>query len=730
MRYGTLVWLLIASTLSAGETKISFRQLTRTHPIAVQRGTTAQIQVHSNFTLDGSHSAFFAPAGPQLTYAETKPRSVDWADPEESDLGEAYRFQVTVPRDQLPGVYEYRIATDQAVSSVAHLLVTDHPVVVEKSGDNSTPQTAQPVSVPVAVSGIADDFEDVDCYRIAGKQGQTFVAQIYSQRVTRSIHCMAIEYPKLHLMDAMLTLFGPQGRVIAQNDNFYGGDSFLHCVLPADGDYILQVRDSRYTGDPRYVYCVEITQRPQAFGAFPLAVQRGKQSRVELVMSHPESLLTGGSDAAGLAAQTGSPAPPAAVTLTNAATNPLGWTTTRSGAPHVQPVQVLVSDHPQLQPPGTHTSRDAALALPLPVGISARFQDAAREHFYRFTAHKDRYYRFEVNSQRRGFAVDSVIAIYDAAGKQMAKADDGWFTKDATLDFQAPADGDYVLSVRDLNRRGGPRFAYHLSAAPSGPDFEVHGEYYYGMLAATGHAIWFVKLKRLNGFNGPVEMRVQGLPQGVSFTPVTIPSGMNHCGLIFTAAADAKINAALVRVTGHATVNDGNGKQIALERAAHVTCELRRAGASRFYRSPIRTQLLGVTKPLDVTSVTATPQSVTLAPGGSATITVHIQRNPAYKDQVLLDMAFSFFSTKFGEQLPPGVSLDASSQTKLTGDTLQGTIVLKAAPNAASVTRHPLAVLARVPITYSIMTNYASNPVLLTVAPPKTPPSKTDAGGK
>ena len=730
MRYGTLVWLLIASTLSAGETKISFRQLTRTHPIAVQRGTTAQIQVHSNFTLDGSHSAFFAPAGPQLTYAETKPRSVDWADPEESDLGEAYRFQVTVPRDQLPGVYEYRIATDQAVSSVAHLLVTDHPVVVEKSGDNSTPQTAQPVSVPVAVSGIADDFEDVDCYRIAGKQGQTFVAQIYSQRVTRSIHCMAIEYPKLHLMDAMLTLFGPQGRVIAQNDNFYGGDSFLHCVLPADGDYILQVRDSRYTGDPRYVYCVEITQRPQAFGAFPLAVQRGKQSRVELVMSHPESLLTGGSDAAGLAAQTGSPAPPAAVTLTNAATNPLGWTTTRSGAPHVQPVQVLVSDHPQLQPPGTHTSRDAALALPLPVGISARFQDAAREHFYRFTAHKDRYYRFEVNSQRRGFAVDSVIAIYDAAGKQMAKADDGWFTKDATLDFQAPADGDYVLSVRDLNRRGGPRFAYHLSAAPSGPDFEVHGEYYYGMLAATGHAIWFVKLKRLNGFNGPVEMRVQGLPQGVSFTPVTIPSGMNHCGLIFTAAADAKINAALVRVTGHATVNDGNGKQIALERAAHVTCELRRAGASRFYRSPIRTQLLGVTKPLDVTSVTATPQSVTLAPGGSATITVHIQRSPAYKDQVLLDMAFSFFSTKFGEQLPPGVSLAASSQTKLTGDTLQGTIVLKAAPNAASVTRHPLAVLARVPITYSIMTNYASNPVLLTVAPPKTPPSKTDAGGK
>ena len=80
MRSAALVFLvLIASTVLAGETKISFRQLTKTHPIAVQRGTSAQVEVSSNFTLDGSHGVFFSPSGPNMTYSETEPKPVEWS---------------------------------------------------------------------------------------------------------------------------------------------------------------------------------------------------------------------------------------------------------------------------------------------------------------------------------------------------------------------------------------------------------------------------------------------------------------------------------------------------------------------------------------------------------------------------------------------------------------------------------------------------------------------------
>ena len=174
--------LLIASTAAADESKISFRQLTRTYPVAVQRGTSAQVEVASNFTLDGAHTVLFSPSGPKMQYAETGPKPVEWSEPKTDDLGEPYRFQVEVPQDQQPGVYEYRIATNQSVSSVAHLLVTDYPVVLEKPGDNGAASLAQAVRQPAAVCGVVEDFEDVDCYRITGRKGDDIVVQIFAQR--------------------------------------------------------------------------------------------------------------------------------------------------------------------------------------------------------------------------------------------------------------------------------------------------------------------------------------------------------------------------------------------------------------------------------------------------------------------------------------------------------------------------------------------------------------------
>ena len=76
----------------------------------------------------------------------------------------------------------------------------------------------------------------------------------------------------------------------------------------------------------------------------------------------------------------------------------------------------------------------------------------------------------------------------------------------------------------------------------------MHGKYYYAQLAPGTRMIWFARLSRLNGFKGPVEMQIEGLPEGVSFTPVTIPAGLNQCALILSAQADAKVDARLVRL--------------------------------------------------------------------------------------------------------------------------------------------------------------------------------------
>ena len=156
--------------------------------------------------------------------------------------------------------------------------------------------------------------------------------------------------------------------------------------------------------------------------------------------------------------------------------------------------------------------------------------------------------------------------------------------------------------------------------------------------------------------------------------------------------------------------------RVEVVREANVPGELRRAGASRFVRMPIHTQLLGVTRPLDLHAVTATPVDVTLKPGGTSRITVRIKRSPEYSEQVLLNMALLFFNKTVGEQLPPGVSVQGEATRKLTGDMLEATFTLAATAAARPISRWPIAVVARVPITYTIMTSYASNPVFLTVA--------------
>src|SRR5207237_2691131 len=128
-------------------------------------------------------------------------------------------------------------------------------------------------------------------------------------------------------------------------------------------------------------------------------------------------------------------------------------------------------------------------------------------------------------------------------------------------------------------------------------------------------------------------------------------------------------------------------------------------------RWPIETQIVGVVKPMDLLSVTATPGELTLSPGKTAEIAVRIERSKDYTDAVTLDMEFKYFTQVFGAQLPPGVTMSEKSKTRLTGNVLEGKIVLQAAPNALPVERLPVAVAAQVAIAFSADATYAATTV-------------------
>ena len=689
-RLSVLSFIGLLACVASVEAKVGFRQVTATHPVAVQRGTTREVTLRSNFTLDYAYAVIFNKPGITMTFLETKPIAAPRRG--RGSAGAPFRFQVELPEDQMPGVYEYRVATKQAVTSCAQLLVTDYPVITEASSENGTPGTAQTVDFPVAICGICEKTEDVDCFRFRAEAGQELTFQIYAQRVTNKIHSMVVRGPRIYLMDPILTLIGPRGQVLAQNDNFFGGDSFIYAKLPVEGEYTLEVRDARYAGDQRYSYCVEIADRPLIHAVFPMAIQQGTTAEVDLVGD-----LLGDVGPVSVNAER----PRARIELPQGTTNPL---------------PLLVSQYPQINEREGNNSFEEAATVDLPVGLNGRLGTVDDIDFYRFSASQGQSFCFELESHRHGLPLDSVLELYDVDGKHLAEADDlsSHQTKDSRLLWTAPDDGTYAVAVRDLHGRGGPRFVYHLRAELAQPDFELFGEYYYAMLAPGTRMMWFARIERLNGFEGPVAIEVAGLPSGVTATPVTIPSGMNHCGIILTADASAQIDASLATVCGRATVADVDGNEKQITRFGRATCEQQASGGGQA-RWLIDTQIAAVTSPLDLSRVIATPEEVTLKPGETAQIDVRIERVEEYTDAVTLDMQFKYFESVLGDQLPPGVTMSSKSKARLTGDVLEGKIVLQANDKALPVDRLPLAVLARVSITFSITTNYASNPVYLTV---------------
>src|SRR5690606_34129671 len=130
------------------------------------------------------------------------------------------------------------------------------------------------------------------------------------------------------------------------------------------GDYVLEVRDSRYVGNAKYVYCVEICDRPYAHAIFPMAIERGQSAEVEIV-GHG----LGDSQTA---------------TVSSGDDDETGWTTRRltTDRGETNPVGLLISEHPQVVCPGGNDSIASAMPITIPAGVNGRFLDSDDVHFY------------------------------------------------------------------------------------------------------------------------------------------------------------------------------------------------------------------------------------------------------------------------------------------------------------------------------------------------------------
>ena len=209
--------------------------------------------------------------------------------------------------------------------------------------------------------------------------------------------------------------------------------------------------------------------------------------------------------------------------------------------------------------------------LAVPSGVSAVMTES--EHSYRFQAKKGQVLAITCLARALGSPLDVAIQLNGPDNNGVANNDDLPGTTDAGLEFAAPADGDYTLVVSDKSGRGGSADAiYRVAIEPAAPDFTLTAPQVLA-LPLGGKAELAIKCQRHGGLKGEIGIRVEGLPKGITVpAELKIPADKADFKIPFEAAADASTRAVLIRLTGTATVDDGELKRVAKMTAAGNLC--------------------------------------------------------------------------------------------------------------------------------------------------------------
>jgi hypothetical protein len=147
--------------------------------------------------------------------------------------------------------------------------------------------------------------------------------------------------------------------------------------------------------------------------------------------------------------------------------------------------------------------------------------------------------------------------------------DDGGpgYAADSRIDFVAPSDGEYILHLKDVRGMGGPDFAYRLSVREAVPDYQLTATPANPNIPKGGRMPLTVSVDRLQGYEGPVEIEVKGLPAGVTAGPAKISAGEDSTVVVLSASADASVDAPPGAMTT-------DTRQVSLEPGQQVTVTL------------------------------------------------------------------------------------------------------------------------------------------------------------
>jgi hypothetical protein len=309
-------------------------------------------------------------------------------------------------------------------------------------------------------------------------------------------------------------------------------------------------------------------------------------------------------------------------------------------APHV-----LVSPDPELSEQPAMPSEPQT--VPAPGGVTGLLSAPGETDTYRFTTQPGQAYRVEVWGQRLGSPIDPVLTVNAEKGGGLGSADDSPESADPRLDVTVPTGATGLrVTVRDAAGRGGPDFLYRVTVTPKArPDVSLTLENDTFLIPAGGSTSLRVKLQR-KGYNGPLDLAWQGLPNGVAGTPSTIPAGVNEAIVSLTTTPEAEPAAQLVRLQATA----GGVRQTVVGPGTGPVSLRQDLGCAVVPARPISVAWSG-------------PELTTYTPGSKLTAGANVTRGPTAMGAVRLSLV-----TSQNVPLAPNKKPDLAKALRLDGE--------------------------------------------------------------
>jgi hypothetical protein len=553
----------------------------------------------------------------------------------------AITLQLDVAANATPGMREVRVVTPRGVSNAGRLWLTAYPGVNEVEPNNTPPMPQKLAAVPVTLDGQVNGATDIDIFSFEAGAGDTFVFDLAAYRMVSGL-------------DGYLILANAKGKTLQTAQEGFDRDPRIVYTFPAAGTYQIAVRDSMFRGGGNFTYRLTMGKIPVITGYLPVGGKKGQSVNLTLeganlgAMKNATVQMPGDLSDVTVAPNAPTGAPSSPITLVTGDTDEATET-----EPNDEPAQ-------------------ATQVGGAPITLNGRIDKTGERDLYRFTPAAAGTLAFEVQAKRIGSRIDSNLRILDAMGKAISENDDA-LGKDSRIVMNVAAGTTYLIEVRSVDQRFGGDCFYRVEITPpGGQDFSLRTTPDSVNVGLGGSTLVTVNVTRQNGFAGPIDLRVEGLPAGMTASRALIPPGQATGQFTITAAANAAAGAmGAIKVIGKGMINGNPVEHVATpfeNYVAPLATPDQAKPKDTVYNS-------AATMPAQAYALDITPKEITVKRGMPVTITVNATRQAGQTAQINLAVA-----GQPGNVTPALQNIAANANS--------ATITLNVAANAPVVTQN------------------------------------------